>query len=269
LADRVRWGRNIELAERNQEALRRLLEEASSEPVGIFYATCLDEAAREAAGTTGIDPLLKTVRSVTGRRSLVAAVAELHRHGIAAIFTIRSEQDAHDATRVIAGIDHSDVGMLDRHHYVDDDDGAKQIRARCVEHVGRMLGLAGAKPADAAKAAEVVALERELAKAWKTPVERRDPVGMYNKVDRAGLARLAPTWDWDAYFTALGFAALGELNVTEPAFVQGFERLLASTRPATWRAFLEWQALSATAAALPKRFSRSLRNKKLPAVSRA
>jgi putative endopeptidase len=254
-ADRVRWGRNIELAERNQEALRKLLEDASSEPVGIFYATCLDEGAREAAGTIGIDPLLKKVRSVIDRRSLVAAVAELHRHGIAAIFTIRSEQDAHDATRVIAGIDHSDVGMLDRHHYVDDDDAAKQLRARYVEHVGRMLGLAGAKPADAAKAAAaVVAHESELAKVWKTPVERRDPVGMYNKVDRAGLARLAPTWDWDAYFTALGFAALGEFNVTEPAFVQGFDRLLASTRPATWRAFLEWQVLSATAGALPKRF---------------
>jgi putative endopeptidase len=262
-ADRVRWGRNIEVAERNQSALRSILERASSQPssdpalraVGTFYGACMDEAAREAAGTRGVDPLLTRVRSVHGLPSLIAAVAELHRHGIFPIFVIGSEQDSKDATRVIASLDQGGLGLFDRHHYLDADARSKEIRAHYLDHVGRMMQLAGRKQAEAKQAAaDVMALETELARISKTPVERRDPSGMYNKVDRAGLARLAPTWGWDAYFRGLGFEGLHEINVTSPALLQGLEKLLASTSPAAWRAYLEWHVLSATADALPRRF---------------
>jgi predicted metalloendopeptidase len=77
---------------------------------------------------------------------------------------------------------------------------------------------------------------------------------MYNKVDRAGLARLAPAWAWDDYFKRLGAEGLGDVDVTAPGFLRGLDKLLASTRPAAWRAYLEWQVLQATAEALPRRF---------------
>jgi putative endopeptidase len=77
---------------------------------------------------------------------------------------------------------------------------------------------------------------------------------MYNKVDRPGVAKLAPTWGWDAYFKGLGFADLRDINVTAPAFVQGVDRLLAATKPAAWQSYLEWHVLNASADALPKKF---------------
>lgn len=259
-ADQFRWGRNLEIAERNQHALRSILESAASQPnadpVGAFYGACMDEAALEAGGTQGIDPVLRTARSVRDLPSFTAAVAELHRHGIFAVFVIDSEQDTRNATKTIALVGHADIGMLDRHHYVDDDARSKQTRADYVDYIARMMQLAGKKPGEAKQAAaDVMALETALAKLWKTPVEQRDPVGMYNLVDRAGLARLAPTWDWDAYFKHLGFEGLRDFNVTTPALLQGFDKLLGSTKPAAWRAFLEWQVLSTTARALPKRFA--------------
>ncbi|WP_272423676.1 M13 family metallopeptidase [Polyangium jinanense] len=262
-ADRTRVGRNIEIVERNQNALRSILESASSQStgdpalqaVGTFYGTCVDEAALEAAGTKGIDPLVKKVRAVRDLPSLVAAVAELHRHGIFSIFVIGSEQDAKDATRVIARLDQGGLGLPDRDDYLNDDARSKEIRTHYLDHVGRMMQLAGKKPADAKKAADdVMAIETALARASKTRVERRDPSGMYNKVDRAGLARLAPTWGWSAYFKGLGFEGLHDFNVTAPGFLQGLEHLLASTKPAAWQAYLEWHVLNATADALPKRF---------------
>lgn len=262
-ADRTRVGRNIEIAERNQNALRSILESASSQPtgdpaleaIGTFYGTCVDEAALEAAGTKGIDPLVKKVRAVRDLPSLVAAVAELHRHGIFSIFVIGSEQDAKDATRVIARLDQGGLGLPDRGYYLNDDARSKEIRTHYLDHVSRMMQLAGKKPADAKKAADdVMAIETALARASKTRVERRDPSGMYNEVDRAGLARLAPTWGWSAYFKGLGFEGLHDFNVTAPGFLQGLEHLLASTKPAAWQAYLEWHVLNATADALPKRF---------------
>jgi putative endopeptidase len=262
-ADRVRWGRGLEIAERNLDALRSILESAASQSdpdpalqaVGAFYGACVDEAAREAGGTRGIDPVLQEARSVRDLPSFTAAVAELHRRGIFAVFVIDSEQDSRNATQVITRIDHSDIGMLDRHHYVDDDARSKQIRAHYVDHIARMMQLAGKTPGEAKQAAaDAMALETALARLWKTPVEQRDPSGMYNRVDRAGLARLAPTWDWDAYFKGLGFGGLRDINVTTPVFLQGFDKLLGSTKPAAWRSYLEWQVLSTTAPALPRRF---------------
>jgi len=262
-ADRTRWSRSVELGERNQRALRSILESASSQPssdpvvqaVGTFYGACIDEAARETAGTTGIDPLLNKVRSVRDLPSLVAAVAELHRHGIFPFFVIGSEQDSNEATRVIALLDQGGLGLPNRDDYLDSDPRSKAIRAHYLDHVGRMVQLTGKSHADAKQAADdVMALETELAKVSKTRLERRDPSSMYNKVDRAGLVRLAPALNWDAYFKGLGFESLHDINVTAPAFVRGLETLLASTRPAQWRAYLEWQVLNATADALPSRF---------------
>ncbi|HEU4409004.1 MAG TPA: M13 family metallopeptidase [Polyangiaceae bacterium] len=263
-ADRSRWGRSFsEIAERNEIELRRILEGASSQPssdpatqaIGTFYGACMDEGAVEAAGTKGVEPLLKRARAARDVPSLVAAVAELHRHGIFPLFRLGSEQDSKDATRVIARLDQGGLGLPDRDYYVNDDAKSKDIRAKYAEHVARVFALAGKKPAEAKKAADdVMALETELAKVSKTRVERRDPSGMYNKLDRAGVAKLAPKWGWDAYFKGLGFADLRDINVTAPAFVQGLDRLLAATKPAAWQSYLEWHVLNASAEALPKKF---------------
>src|SRR4051812_44722748 len=55
--DQSRWGRFNELAERNKEILRDVLEAAAAAPkdepsrrVGGLYGACMDEAAVEAAG---------------------------------------------------------------------------------------------------------------------------------------------------------------------------------------------------------------------------
>jgi predicted metalloendopeptidase len=61
----------------------------------------------------------------------------------------------------------------------------------------------------------------------KTRVQRRDPSGTYNKIDRAGLARLAPGWSWDAYFKGLGFDDVRDINVTAPGFLRGSHGLTA------------------------------------------
>ena len=47
------------------------------------------------------------------------------------------------------------------------------------------------------EAAEVIALETEIAKVSKDKVARRDPKGTYNKIDRAGVAKAMAHFDWD------------------------------------------------------------------------
>src|SRR5262245_22310021 len=77
--DQTRWGRFNELAERNQNALHDILEEAKDPrpgrspletQVGDYYAACLDESAIEKQGTKPIDPILKSVDAIGSQADL-------------------------------------------------------------------------------------------------------------------------------------------------------------------------------------------------------
>ena len=262
-SDKARWSRFSEIAERNEKELRRILDEATknaSDPVakkvGGFYGACMDEAAVEAAGTKALDPLRAIVRKVRDKKTLGAAITELHKHRVWALFDISDDQDFKDATRVIATLDQSGLGLPDRDYYVKDDEKSVGLRKKYVEHVEKMLTLSGYKPKDAkAAAADVMEIETALAKASKTRVERRDPKGLYNKIDRAGLAKTAPTFPWDAYFEGLGFPGIKDVNVTSVPFFEGLEKLLSSTKPAAWHRYLDWHIVRWTANALPKAFT--------------
>src|SRR5690606_25653632 len=104
-------------------------------------------------------------------------------------------------------------------------------------------------------AADVVALETELARVTKTRVERNDVAGLYNKLDRAGLAALGPRLAWDRWVEAMGRPDIATASVTTPSYFERVDQLLARTPAATWRHYLTWQILHHSADALPKAFA--------------
>ncbi|MEO7595071.1 MAG: M13 family metallopeptidase, partial [Byssovorax sp.] len=261
-ADRPLTSRGfVAITERNEEALRKILEEARARPdadpisqkIGAFYGTCMDEAAVERAGLDGIAPLLTSIKNVKDKTTLLAALSELHRRQIWALFSVEDEQDFKDASKEIVELDQSGLGLPDRDSYFRKDDKSQKIRATYQEHVEKMLGFAGFKGKDAKKAAEdILALETALAQASKTRVERRDPAGMYNKIDLPGIAKAAPAVDWKAYFKSIGLPGVNDVNVTHVAFFEKVNELVETTRPAVWKSYLTWHVLRSSSQLLPR-----------------
>lgn len=266
--DKARYGRFVQIHERNQEILKRILENAAAavaakqdtDPatarLGSFYGSCMDEATVEQAGLQGISALLKRTRQVKTPRDVAAALAELHRYGIGAVFHGEPDADFKNSAMNLLFIDTIGLGLPDRDYYLAD--GASFARARTFYrgHVERMFMLAGkSKRAAARAAAQVIELETTLAGATKSQVERRDPAGIYNKLDRAGLAALTPAFDWDAYFTALGRPDIQAVSVTTPAYMRLFNALLTQVSPAVWSSYLEWQLVQTTAPTLGKKIA--------------
>ncbi len=263
--DQSRWFRSFsEIDRRNEAELRAILEEASAKPgdasatgrLGRFYAACMDEAQLETSGLEPIAPLLASVKSVRGAdATLVEAIATLHRHGIWAFFDVAANQDYRDATKMIGALDQNGLGLPDRDDYLSDSAEKVALREKYRAHVERMFVLAGRKQADAKKAAEhVLRIETALARASKSRVERRDPKGMYNKVDRPGLATLAPTLGWDAYFQKLGAEHVVELSVTSPKFFEGLDAIVRGEKAEALREYLTWHVLRVAAPRLGKAF---------------
>ena len=189
---------------------------------------------------------MAVVKKVKDKKTLTSAVTELHRHRIWALFDIANSQDYKDATRVIAEMDQNGLGLPDRDYYTKDDDRSKDIREKYLGHVERMLKLAGVAAKDAKKgAATVMQIETELAKVSKTRVERRDPNAIYNRIERAGVVKAAPSFAWEDYFKGLGFPGINEITVTHVPFFEGMNKLIDTVKPADWQVYLTWHVVRA------------------------
>ncbi len=264
-ADRASYGAFQELADRNRDVLKKILEETSAkadwpqgsaeQKVGDFYASGMDAAGREKAGATPLAPALKAIAKLQGPGDLAAVLAELHLWGVNAGFGFRVAQDARDSTRYIGIFNQGGLGLPDRDYYLKDDPKSKDLRAAYEVHVAKILELAGSAP-DVAKteAASILALETKLAQASITRVENRDPQKTYNKRTVAELNSEAPGFDFTRFLADLGATTAADVNVRQPGFFKAFAALTGSVPPAEWRTYLRWHAARTAAPLLSKAF---------------
>ena len=254
-ADRPRWGRFSELDEKNKLQLKTVLEEAVMKPelkkLGDFYASCMDEAGIEKAGTTALRPLLDKTLKIKDPKSWSAALVELHKVGVWVGFRSWAEPALSDSTTYTTQLDNGALGLPDREYYLKAD--LKPQLDGYTQHVARMLALAGVPKPEAA-ANDVIAIETELAKLTKTATEKRDPQAMNNYADLKQLAKQTKSVDWKAYYKALGITPSAKIEIGTPKFFAGLDGLRKRFKPAQWSGYFTYHLLLATAGSLPKAF---------------
>jgi putative endopeptidase len=260
--DQPQYGTFNLIHDRNEALLHDILEHAAKEPgddpvlqkLGAYYTSCMDEAAVESAGVTALAPLMAAIANVKDTASLWRTLAELHRDGVDGLFAISPGPDKKDATHMIAQITQAGLGLPDRDYYTNTDKRTLELQKAYKAHAKNMFVLNGRTPADAEKAAaDSFELEHAIAESQKTRVELRDEQGTYNRVDRAGLQKLAPV-AWDGYFETLGFPAIATINTVSVPYVAAFAKLTKDMPMAKWRNYLELRVLESAAPFLPKRF---------------
>jgi len=265
--DRARWARSFdEIHQRNEALLHDILEKDAhgeadpadpfAQKVGDFYATCMDEQKAETASLQTLQAALRRIDAIKDSRGLAQQVAALQAEGAGAFFGFGSQQDFKDATQVIGGADQGGLGLPDRDYYLKDDARMKDLRALYQDHAAKMLALAGAPEASARKQAQtVMTIETALARASMDKVERRDPNKIYHRLERIGLMKLAPHFEWNAYFTELGSPDVQSINVLVPGFFSGMDKLVAQKgKLDDLKTYLRWKAIEASAPTLGKPF---------------
>jgi predicted metalloendopeptidase len=255
--DRSSFGPGQELEMRNLEVLKQTLESAKGasgdavlQKLGTYYGACMDEAGIEKSGTKSLKPLVDVIGRVKDDKTLFAALIELHKHRIWPLFSVDSQQDFVDATRVIAALDQDGLGLPDKDYYLSSEPRMKEIQTFYRGHVERMLGLLDPKQSPAAlktAAEDVIRIETAMAKLQQDKVTRRDPHAVYNKIDRKGLIEKAPKLPWDAYFKALGHAEITDISVNSVSYFQGIDKLISAEKPAAWKSYLRYRVISRTA----------------------
>jgi predicted metalloendopeptidase len=260
-----RWGTFNVLAEENRDKLHGILEALAARKdlvpgsddrkLADFWGACMDEKAVEAAGAKPIEPELARIDAIKSVADLQAEVARLQSQGVRVLFGFGSEQDRKNSDEVIASLRQGGLGLPDRDYYLKDDPRSTQLREKYAAHVAAMLGLLGDGAAHAkAEAATVMALETELAKISMSRVEQRNPDNTYHRIATAELAKLAPDFDWPAYFRLQQAPAIASLNVAQPEFIRGLGALLARVPLEQWKTYLRWHLVSAAAPHLSSAF---------------
>jgi predicted metalloendopeptidase len=256
--DRSSWGSIAIVQKDSEDFLRNVLEDAAKKPggdpvldkIGSFYAACMDETAIDKAGTGPIDPWLAAIASDKDIPHLVVA---LQADGLTPFFSIGPQQDAADATQMIAGIDQAGLGLPDRKYYLDSTGSLAKTRDVYRAHVERMFALLGYKAAAAkTAAANAFAVELALAKLQQDEVTRRDPHAVYHRIERAGLDKQAAGFPWGAYLSALGIPNVTAISVNDPAYYKAIAKLLHDEKPDVVRDYLRWTLLRERATHLGK-----------------
>jgi putative endopeptidase len=263
-SDRASWGRFNELRERNSATLRSLLKEAA-EPspdrgrparlAGDLFAACMDEEAAERKGAEPIAGDLARVAALDDKADLPEAVAALHRQRVANFFRFGSDRDFEDASRMIADVDQSGLGMPDRDYYLKDDEHSKELQSAYVTHVERTLELLGdSSEAAKAAAAAVMAIETELARVSLERARRREPANIFHKMSKDELQKLSPAFDWGRYLEAAEAPSFETLNVAVPDFVSGMDAVVDKFSLEDLKTYLRWHVVSDAAPLLSSAF---------------
>src|SRR4051812_42545632 len=259
------WGSFNILAENNRKTLHDILEESSKnnkakagsieQKIGDYYATCNDEAAREALGAKPLAPELERIAAIKDVKGVQAEVAHLHSIGTPTLFGFGSLPDLKNSAMVIGFAGQGGLSLPTNEYYLKDDEKSKELRAKFVEHVTNMFKLLGDAPEEAAKNAQtVMAIQTRLAQNSRTPVQLRDFSAQYHKMGPADLAKLTPNFSWGDYFAGLGLARNLEINVAHPEFFQAVDKMLVEVPVADWKTYFRWHLVSDAATALSSKF---------------
>ncbi len=259
------WGSFTILAENNRKTLHEILEEAAKNPrarrgtveqkIGHFYASCMDEARREAEGAKPVAAELKRIERIRNLRGLQAQVARMHRMGVAALFGFGSLPDLKNSSQVIGFANQGGLSLPTNEYYTKTDEKSVELRSKFVAHMKRMFQLAGDDPDAADKNARaVMAIQTRLAQNSRNPVELRDFTKQYNKMGPAQLRELTPAFSWGDYFRGLGLPPNLEINVAQPEFYRAMNAMLTEVPLADWKTYLRWHLLSAAAPSLSSKF---------------
>jgi putative endopeptidase len=259
------WGTWDILITRNREISRGILEAAmkntaakkgsSTQLVGDYYASCMDEAGIEAAGTKPLDPYFKEIDAIKDVAGLRTVIAHHIVAGMNPVIQFYAYPDAKNSKMNIANLYQGGLSLPTSEYYTNTDAKSVEIRNKFAAHLERMFGLLGDDAATAkAHASTVLAIENRLAKASKTPVELRDPANYYNPMTVADVNKLTPGFDWASFAKEIKSPSFSTINTGQPDFLKEVAKMITDVPLDQWKTYLKWNVLNASASRLAKRF---------------
>ena len=221
--------------------------------ISDFYKLAMDSARRNKEGIAPVKPLLDEMEAAKTLDALQQVQLKYAKFGYGVPYGSYFGADDKNVTRNILSLGQGGLTLGQKDWYVNTDKATRDIREAFKKHIVRMFELYGFSAADAQrKMQSVFRFETELALVSKSNVELRDPQANYNKMTIAQFEENYPNISLKAYMQARGIASqyIQEMNVGQPAFFAGLDKLLPLISSDDMRAIMEWDVIQGSASYL-------------------
>ena len=226
----------------------------NEQKIGDYYAACMNTDLINQKDLSSIQPIFDQIDKVS-RHGIASLAGQLQREGVDVFFGFGEMQDFKDSTRQIAVADQAGLGLPERDYYTRTGDKDVKLRDQYVDHVTKMLTLAGESPEQAATDAKnILAFETELAKASLTVTDQRDPQKIYHPMTLADFEKNglngAP---FATFLEAMHSPEISSLNDASPNFFPAMVKAVQAADIQTLRAYMKYHTMTAFASDLPGR----------------
>lgn len=257
-SDKSNFGSFTALADRAQENIRDIIEDASKNPtdansrkVGDFYKSFMNTEAIDEVGIAPLKSEIQLIRSLESVEDVYRQFGRMQVIGVTGPIGFFVTTDAKDSSQYLAAIVQSGTSLPDRDYYLEDDEKYTQARAALKTYIETLFELAELSEYSAS-ANDIIALETRLAEAQWTRTELRNAEKRYNKYDVADLSTLSAVIPWNTFLSASGTPDLDVINVMTPSFFEALDQITQTTELDVAKAYMTFHLLDAVAPMLSK-----------------
>lgn len=261
-ADKARWGSFDELRENAEKQVLAIVQQLATEQhakgsdeqkIADLYRSFLDEQLAEVLGLNPLRGELAAIDNLKSHADLTTLWGNWQRYRMGTPVVVYVGQDQKQSDQYITGASQSGLGLPDRDYYLKDDARSIELLQQYRAFIAKLWTLAGFDNAEQV-AADIVALEKQIAAAHWSRVQNRDRNATYNKLTLAELNTLAPGFNWQAFLAAADLGNVSELVVRQPTYFTAFAKLQAQTPVKQWQQYLKFHVLRSNANNLNKAF---------------
>ena len=265
-----RWGSWNEIINKNQEALRKILEDASLnrsaskgsniQKLGDLYFLAMDTVTIDKEGISPLNEYLAKIDGIRSKEDFQKVFAFLKSLRTGGLFSFFAGQDDKNSQNVIFQLFQSGLGMPDRDYYLKDDDRSKKLRSQYGDFAVKIFELMGNDNFTAMKYAQrIMDMETRLAKASMSRVDMREAEATYHLMTLEELKSLTPDFSWDILFKEIGLSDKSKfdngINVAQPEFFKEVNRMLSDVSIEDWKTYLKWNLVRNAADKLSSDFA--------------
>ncbi len=261
--DESRWSAFNVLNEDNQAKLKSLFEEAASgthkdaiwTKIGNFYKSGMNTDLIEKNGSEPLKPFLQKINQSKSLKDVIEVSSYFNSYGISTFFSYWVGPDDKNSSVNIFSFYQGGLTLPERDYYIDEDERMIDVRKKYSAHITNMFKLINFPEDASIKAGEIVLkIETDIANVSRTNVALRDPEKNYSRIKFLAFQSNFSNFDLNIFFKTIGINNPYDMNVGQPDFFDGLNKIITKYSVEDWKIFLTWRLLTESAPNLSSNF---------------
>lgn len=234
-----------------KKLLENILEEVSrgthekgsaDQMVGDFYSSGMDTNRINERGFEPIQPLLESINSINSIPELMQFVSDEFKSGNSSLISMGVSPDNENSSVNMLHFGQTGLGLPDRDYYFKTDASTIEIQKAYQSYLFKLFELTGNDNSEK-NTAIVYGIEKQLAEAHKTRIERRNVKANYNKLAVSNLDKNQPNIGWASLLKNLD-AEVDSVDVRQPAYYDKLNDMIGSVALGDWKTYLKANILT-------------------------